>query len=159
MTNRTGWTGRCRSGELITPGYFDVQLSVEERAPSRRPAAGRWGAVTLELQDIDYVRYQSSAIVLGLSLTRAPDELEIELIQAWPSLQGTDRPLRIEGRNTLVVEVPSAAAALTCIEWLMSDEGLPAIIARATVVADASDRLYADVQALINRRYDTPATG
>jgi hypothetical protein len=115
--------------------------------------------VTLELQDIDYVRYQSSAIVLGLSLTRAPDELEIELIQAWPNVQGTDRPLRIEGRNTLVVEVPSAAAALTCIEWLMSDEGLPAIIARAAVVADASDRLYADVQTLINRRYDTPATG
>lgn len=125
---------------------------------SRCPPAGRWARVTLELQDIDYVRYQSAAIVLGLSLTRAPDELEIELIQAWPGVPGTDRPLRVEGRN-LVVEVPSAEAALTCIEWLMSTDGLPAIIARATVVADASDRLYADVQALINRRYDTPALG
>ncbi len=114
--------------------------------------------MTLELQDIEYVRYQSSAIVLGLSLTRAPDELEIELIQAWPSVQGTDRPLRVEGRN-LVVEVPSADGALRCVEWLMSTDGLPAIIARATVVADASDRLYGDVQALINRRYDLPASG
>jgi hypothetical protein len=111
--------------------------------------------VTLELQDIEYVRYQSSAIVLGLSLTRSPDELEIELIQNWPGVRGTDRPLRVEGRN-LIVEVPSAEGATTCVAWLMSDEGLPAIIARANIVADASDRLYADVQALINRRYDTP---
>lgn len=115
--------------------------------------------MTLELQDIDYVRYQSSAIVLGLSLTRAPDELETELIQAWPGVPGTDRPLRIEGRNSLVVEVPSADAATTCVAWLMSEEGLPAIIARATVVAEASDRLYTEVQALINRRYDAPAPG
>jgi hypothetical protein len=115
--------------------------------------------VTLELQDIDYVRYQSSAIVLGLSLTRAPDDLEIELIQAWPNIPGTDRPLRVEGRNLLVVEVPTAEAATTCVAWLMSDGGLPAIIARAEVVAEASDRLYADVQALINRRYDDPAPG
>ncbi len=113
--------------------------------------------MTLEVQDIEYVRYQSSAIVLGLSLTRAPDELEIEMIQAWPNVPGTDRPLRVEGRNKLVVEVPSAEAALTCIEWPLSEEGLAAIIARATVVADASDRLLADVQALIDRRYGTPA--
>ena len=115
--------------------------------------------MTLELQDIDYVRYQSSAIVLGLSLTRAPDELEIELIQAWPNVPGTDRPLRIEGRNQLVAEVASADGATACVTWLMSEEGLPAIIARANVVADASERLHAEVQALINRRYDTPAPG
>jgi hypothetical protein len=114
--------------------------------------------VSFEVQNIDYVRYESSAIVLGLSLTRAPDELETELIQAWPSLEGTDRPLRVEGRN-LVVEVPSADAAMRCVEWLMSADGLAAMSARASVVADASDQLLADVQALIHRRYDEGPPG
>ena len=55
--------------------------------------------MTLEIRDIESVKYQSSGIVLQLSMTRAPGELEIELIQGWPSVAGTDRPLRVEGRD------------------------------------------------------------
>jgi len=113
--------------------------------------------VTLEVRDIDYVRYQSSAIVLGLSLTRAPDELETQLIEAWP-VPDTDRPLRVDGRD-LVVEVPSTDAATACVTWLMGDQGLAAITARATAVDDASERLHADLQALIHRRYDAGPVG
>jgi len=114
--------------------------------------------VTLELRDIESVKYQSSAIVLQLSLTRAPTELETEMIQRWPAMQGTDRPLRVEGRD-LLVEVPSADAATTCVAWLMGDEGLAAMCAQANVVEDASERLHADVQALIHRRYDAVSAG
>jgi hypothetical protein len=109
--------------------------------------------VTLELRDIESVKYQSAAIVLQLSLTRAPSELETELIQAWPAVRGTDRPLRVEGRD-LLVEVASADAATTCVAWLMGEEGLSAMSARALVVEDAGDQLHADVRALIHRRYD-----
>ncbi|MEK7218139.1 MAG: glycosyltransferase family 39 protein, partial [Patescibacteria group bacterium] len=57
VTNRTGWTGRCRSGEGIGPDYLDVKLPVEGRPPSRASRPGRWGAMTLEVRDIEYVRY------------------------------------------------------------------------------------------------------
>lgn len=114
--------------------------------------------VTLELRDIESVRYESSAIVLQLSLTRAPGELETELIQGWPTVPGTDRPLRVEGRE-LVVEVTSADAAMTCVTWLMGEEGLAAMCARATVVEDASDRLHSEVRTLIQRRYDAVTSG
>ena len=114
--------------------------------------------MTLEVRDIEYVRYQSSAIVLGLSLTRAPDELETELIQAWPSVEGTDRPLRVEGR-LLIAEVPSTVAAKACVAWLMSDQGLAAMAARATVVADASEQLFTDLQALVHSTYDAGPVG
>ena len=96
--------------------------------------------------------------MLRLSLTTAPNELETEVIQGWPALQGTDRPLRVEGRD-LVVEVPGADAATTCVSWLMGEEGLAAMCARATVVEEASDRLHADVQALIHHRYDAVTAG
>ncbi len=109
--------------------------------------------MTLEVRDIESVRYQSSAIVLHLSLTRAPRELEIELIQSWPTVAGTDRPLRVDGRD-LVVEVPSAEAAMTCVTWLMSAEGLAAMCARAAVVEEASEQLYTGLQGIIHRRYD-----
>ncbi len=114
--------------------------------------------MTLELRDIESVKYQSSAIVLRLSMTRAPSEMETEMIEAWPSIEGTDRPLRVEGRD-LVVEVPSADGATTCVTWLMGADGLAAMCARATVVEDASERLHSDVQALIHRRYDEVSAG
>jgi len=114
--------------------------------------------VTLEIRDLESVKYRSTGIVLRLSLTRAPSELEIELIQGWPVIQGTDRPLLVEGRD-LVVEVPGADAATTCVAWLMGEEGLAAMGAQAAVVEDASERLFSEVQALIHRRYDAVSAG
>lgn len=114
--------------------------------------------MTLEVRDIEYVRYQSKAIAVGLSLTRAPDELETELIQAWPTVEGTDRPLRIEGR-LLIAEVPSTDGAMACVAWLMGEQGLAAMATRAAVVEDASEKLFTDLQALVHRTYDVGPAG
>ena len=50
------------------------------------------------------------------------------------------------GTSALRVSISARDAAKASTRW-------------AEVVAEASERLYGELQALINRRYDTPAPG
>jgi hypothetical protein len=109
--------------------------------------------MTLEVRDVESVDIRAGAFVVALSLTRPPDDLEADLIPTWPVPPGANHALAIEDR-LLVVRVPDQASATATVAWLMGDQGLAAMAARADVMRAAGDQLFDDLRALVHKKYD-----
>jgi len=109
--------------------------------------------MALEVRDVEYVTAGVATLVLGLSLTRAPDELEVALIESWPTPAEIRQNLRVEG-TLLVAEVPDDAGATVTIDWLMGEHGLAAIDARAEERREQGDRLLDALRERVHTRYD-----
>lgn len=109
--------------------------------------------MTLEVRDVESVEIRAGAFVVALSLTRPPDELEAELVPTWPVPPGAHHTLAIEDR-LLVVRVPDQASATATVTWLMGDQGLAAIAARAQAMQTAGDDLLTALRALVHKTYD-----
>ena len=109
--------------------------------------------MALEVRDVEHVTAGATTVVIGLSLTRAPDDLEVALIEGWPAPAEIRHNLRVEG-TLLVAEVPDDAGAALSIDWLMGEHGLAAIDARAEELREQGDRLLDALRARVHARYD-----